>query len=171
MFGVTGSALQWIESYIRNREQFVVAGGESSTRSRCAFGVPQGSVLGPFLLSVYVSPIADVITSHDVQFHQYADDTQLYVAVKSESDITKLEECSVAVRDWFAQNGMLLNLDKSEVLLVARKVNADKFAHGTGVRVADSDISFSVQLKSWSNTGSELVIRPPHQQHRKIEYL
>ncbi len=108
----------------------------------------QGSVLGPFLFSVYVSPIADVITSHGVQFHQYADDTQLYVAVKSHSDIIKLEECSIAVRDWFAENGMLLNPDKSEVLLVARKANADKFAHGTGVRVADSDITFSVKLKS-----------------------
>ena len=65
--------------------------------------------------------------------------TQLYVAVKSESDIKKLEECSIAIRDWFAQNDMLLNPDKSEVLLVARKANAEKFAHGTGVRVVDSD--------------------------------
>lgn len=148
VFGVTGSALQWIGSYIRDREQFVVAGGESSARTHCEYGVPQGSVLGPFLFSVYVSPIADVITSHGVQFHQYADDTQLYVAVKSDSDIKKLEECSIAVRDWFAQNGMLLNPDKSEVLLVARKANADRFAHGTGIRVVDSEITFAVQLKS-----------------------
>ena len=126
----------------------MVAGGENSARAHCAFGVPQGSVLGPFLFSVYVSPIAEVITSHGVQFHQYADDTQLYIAVKSESDIKKLEECSLAVKDWFTQNGMLLNPDKSEVLLVARKANADKFAHGTRIRVADSDITFSVQLKS-----------------------
>lgn len=148
VFGLTGSALRWIESYIRGRKQFVVAGGESSAQAYCAFGVPQGSVLGPFLFSVYISPIANLITSHGVQFHQYADDTQLYVAVKSESDIVKLEECSLAVRDWFAQNGMLLNPDKSEVLLVARKANAEKFASGKGVRIADSEIAFSVQLKS-----------------------
>ena len=148
VFGVTGSALKWIESYVKDREQFVVAGDESSARTPCTFGVPQGSVLGPFLFSVYVSPIADVITSYGVQFHQYADDTQLYVAVKSDSDIRRLEDCSVAVRDWFTQNGMQLNPDKSEVLLIARKANADKFAHGTGVRVVDSEIMFSVQLKS-----------------------
>jgi len=70
------------------------------------------------------------------------------MAHKSESDIKKLEECSLAVRDWFTLNGMLLNPDKSEVLLVARKANAEKFAHGAGVRVADSDITFSVKLKS-----------------------
>ena len=147
-FSVTGTALRWFGTYLREREQYVVAGGERSARTRCVFGVPQGSVLGPFLFSVYVSPITEVITSHGVQFHQYADDTQLYVAVKSDADVQKLEECTIAVRDWFTENGMLLNPDKSEVLLVARKGNAEKFAHGTGVKVAGSDIAFSVQLKS-----------------------
>ena len=87
----------------------MVTGGEYSVRTQCDFGVPQGSVLGPFLFSVYVSPIAEVITSHGIQFHQYTDDTQLYVAVKTESDIRKLEECTIAIRDWFTRNGMLLN--------------------------------------------------------------
>jgi len=148
VFGVTGTALRWVETYLRGREQFVVAGGEHSGRTSCMFGVPQGSELGPFLFSVYVSPIEEVIASHGVQFHQYADDTQLYVAVKTDSDIKKLEDCTVAVRDWFTTNGMLLNPDKSEVLLVARKANADKFACGSGVCVAGSSIAFSVQLKS-----------------------
>lgn len=148
VFGVTGAALTWIGTYLKGRKQYVVAGGECSARTFCTFGVPQGSVLGPFLFSAYVSPIADVITSCGVQFHQYADDTQLYVAVKSESDIKRLEECTIAVRDWFTRNGMQLNPDKSEVLLVARKVNAEKFANNAGVCIAGSDVAYSVQLKS-----------------------
>ena len=148
VFGIKDTALRWIETYLKERWQFVVAGGERSVKTLCKFGVPQGSVLGPFLFSVYVSPIAEVITSHGVQFHQYADDTQLYVAVKSDSDVEKLEKCTIAVRDWFTRNGMLLNPDKSEVLLVARKANAAKFAHGTGVCVAGTEIAHSVQLKS-----------------------
>ena len=143
-----GAALQWIRTYLREREQYVATGGERWEKTQCTYGVPQGSVLGPFLFSIYVSPIAELITSHGVQFHQYADDTQLYIAVKTDSDIRKLEACTIAVKDWFTRNGMLLNPDKSEVLLVARKANAEKFACGSSVCVAGSDIVFSMQLKS-----------------------
>ena len=150
-FGITGTALTFLQSYLNLRTQYVKVGGEQSPIAEVTVGVPQGSVLGPFLFSAYVSPIADVISSYGVQFHQYADDTQLYTAVKSGTDlqsIERLETCSCAVRDWFALNGMLLNPDKSEVLLVARKVVANKFANGSGVAVAGSDITFSVKLKS-----------------------
>jgi fibrillarin-like rRNA methylase len=150
-FGVKGTVQAWIQSYLSFRTQYVKIGSERSNISPLTVGVPQGSVLGPFLFSVYVSPIAELISSYGIKFHQYADDTQLYTAVKSGSDassIRNLELCSCAVRDWFAQNGMLLNPDKSEVLLIARKSNAQSFAGGSGVSVAGSDITFSVNLKS-----------------------
>jgi hypothetical protein len=150
-FGISGVALEWIGTYLEGRSQFVRVGGESSPQTSCDIGVPQGSVLGPFLFSIYVSPVADIISSFGVQFHQYADDTQLYTAVKSEGDtssIENLERCTKAVHDWFLYNGMLLNPDKSEVLLVGGREQIKKFAGGSGVSVAGSDITFSVQLKS-----------------------
>ena len=150
-FGVTGMALKWIQSYLSLRTQYVKTRTEQSAVAPVTIGVPQGSVLGPFLFSIYVSPIADVISSHGIKYHQYADDTQLYTAVKSGTDtasLRDLELCSCAVRDWFAHNGMLLNPDKSEVLLIARKSIAQTFAGGSGVAVAGSDITFSVKLKS-----------------------
>ena len=94
--------------------------------------------------------MSDVISSYSVKFHPYTNDTQLYTAVKSNTDaqsIKNLETCSCAVRDWFAMNGMLLNPEKSEMLLVARKLVAEKFACGSGVAVAGSNITFSVKLK------------------------
>ena len=51
--------------------------------------------------------------------YQNADDTQLYIAIHSNDDLARLEKCTSAVKDWFTENGMLLNPDKSEVLLVA----------------------------------------------------
>ena len=113
---------------------------------------PKARYWVPFCsFSIYVSPISDIIAAHGIKYHQYADDTQLYAAIKSSSDttsISNLELCSCAVRDWFAENGMLLNPDKSEVLLVARKPIAKTFAGGSGISVAGSTIAYSVKLKS-----------------------
>jgi len=57
-FGVSGSALVWLQSYLVDRRQFISAGQASSPHTKCHTGVPQGSVLGPILFSCYVSPIS-----------------------------------------------------------------------------------------------------------------
>jgi len=78
-------------------------------------------VLGPLLSAVYCSPIADVIAHHGVQYHQYADDTQLYLAMRADNTparLSVLAECTTDVRQWYLQNGLQLNPDKSEALIV-----------------------------------------------------
>ena len=60
-FGVSGRTLNWITSYLSNRSQFVKVDNLSSPPQTCLFGVPQGSVLGPLLFTIYVSPIASLL--------------------------------------------------------------------------------------------------------------
>ena len=59
---MTGKALGWIQSYLSWRTQFVKIGTERSSSRNLFCGVPQGSVLGPILDSMYTSPITDIIS-------------------------------------------------------------------------------------------------------------
>ena len=64
-FGVVGKAYDWIKSYLSDRTQQVVVGdialaGATSSKSRLKLGIPQGSVLGPILFTLYISPLGDI---------------------------------------------------------------------------------------------------------------
>jgi len=80
-FGIHDVALDWLRSFVTERTQQIAVGSEKSAVFPCASGVPQDSVSGPILFGMYVSSIGDVISQHNVQYHQYADDMQLYVSL------------------------------------------------------------------------------------------
>lgn len=61
--GVSGTALKWFTSYLTNCSQFVSLGGKKSLPTLVQQGVPQGSVLGPILFSIYMLPLGDIIRS------------------------------------------------------------------------------------------------------------
>jgi len=81
-FGVTDIPLNWLQSYLEGRTQFIKMGQHESHATEVDVGVPQGSVIGPLLFTVDCSLIADVIAHHGAQYHQHADDTQLHLALR-----------------------------------------------------------------------------------------
>ena len=124
----------------------------------------QGSVLGPFLFSTYVSPLSKIIPD-TVKFHQYADDTQLYCSSSTSeftSEVPRLQDCvrdvSVAVSqwnissfihsDWFLTNCMQLNGDKSEAVLFALGAQAAKVDPKATVDIAGSAMELSADIRS-----------------------
>eukprot|EP00112_Aurelia_sp_Birch-Aquarium-sp1_P014365 Seg3097.1 transcript_id=Seg3097.1/GoldUCD/mRNA.D3Y31 product="putative RNA-directed DNA polymerase from transposon X-element" pseudo=true protein_id=Seg3097.1/GoldUCD/D3Y31 len=78
--GVQGEALKWFESYLTDRFQMVKLKEITSKRVALHCGLPQGSVLGPLLFLVYILLLGDIIKSKGLQFHLYADDTQIYMS-------------------------------------------------------------------------------------------
>jgi retron-type reverse transcriptase len=79
-FGFSGASLDWFSSYLRGRTFSVHIGSTFSETASLNSGVPQGSVLGPILFSLYISPISQIIVEHGIDYHAYADDLQLYTA-------------------------------------------------------------------------------------------
>ena len=93
-FGIMGTALKWIESYLQNRIKSVVLPDEKGASTKSGKyplnqGIPQGSVLGPILFNLYGSPLGQLCKSHGVEYQSYVDNTQNYLGLK----VKKSDNC------------------------------------------------------------------------------
>ena len=108
--GVESTALSLLESYLENREQCVAIGESRSEPTTFQYGVPQGSVLGPVLFTVYTGTLAFLLEAHGVSYHFFADDTQLYIRVEGIVEAKhRLSSLLSDLKIWMARRKLKLN--------------------------------------------------------------
>jgi hypothetical protein len=127
----------WFRSYLSNRTQRVVNNGNLSEIREVRAGVPQGSVLGPFLFILFANDIGNFIEKG--QINCYADDAVIYVSSDNLKDAqNQLQRCINAVEEWYTENKLKVNVIKTEVMIL-----------GMSAKVVDVAVNnFKVQFGS-----------------------
>uniref|UniRef100_A0A674ELL9 Reverse transcriptase domain-containing protein n=1 Tax=Salmo trutta TaxID=8032 RepID=A0A674ELL9_SALTR len=145
--GISGAAHSWIAAYLTGRS-YQVAWRESVSAPRAlTTGVPQGSVLGPLLFSLYTKSLGSVISSHGLSYHCYADDTQLIFSFPPSNNqvANRISACLADIPVWMTDHHLKLDLGKTELLFLPGK---DCPFHDLAITVDNSIVSSSQSAKS-----------------------
>ena len=144
MFGLTGTVINWITSYLSGRFQNVVVGNANSSAVPLSCGVPQGSILGPTLFTLYTTPLGKICNKHAVTYHLYADNQQLYLSFKPSNAGAKeqLQGCVADIHKWMSANMLKLNDEKTEFIMFGTNHQLNKM-QSTSTRIAVGNTNVS----------------------------
>ncbi len=110
-YGVAGNSWNWFCSYLDSRSQYVLWKGETSEQKSITVGVPQGSILGPLLFTLYVNDFPEYV---DNDVDMYADDSTLQALAKDIKTVeNELTEMLAKVAEWMKKNKLTLHLCKT----------------------------------------------------------
>ena len=132
MYGIKNTELEWFSSYLGKRKQRVLCHNKLSSFVDITSGVPQGSVLGPFLFFLFINDISNFTTDGCVT-NLFADDAMIYAPGDSVYEVQlKLQSCLINISKWYRENRLKIDSDKSKVMLVGSKaqlksLNVDEF--------------------------------------------
>ena len=160
-FGINGNLLNWLNSYLSDRQQRVVIEGSKSAWLPVKSGVPQGSILGPLLFLLYINDMPGVVSSSSVAL--FADDAKCFRSIKNIDDCLKLQRDLDKLFHWSVKWKLNFNVKKCKVLSVTRnrqKVDFNYSLNGLLLEQTDSFKDLGVTISntlSWGSQVSSLV--------------
>ena len=105
------------QSYLENRTQQVLYKGQLSTRGNVSIGVPQGSILGPLLFSIYINDMPSIVLTSDMSM--YADDIEMHCTGNDLATVEQnLQEDLHRIESWMISSRLKFNSKKSVVIIM-----------------------------------------------------
>lgn len=139
--GIEGPLLLWFESYLAGRSlQVKFASSLSRTLVNVTSGVPQGSLLGPFLFCLFIN---DIGKSLACSYLIFADDVKMYVEVSSGVQQLCLQQDLEKIVEWCSENAMQLNESKCRVMIFSRSKKLLTYTY----RIGDSILERVTTIK------------------------
>jgi hypothetical protein len=143
IYGIRGTALRWFNSYLTNRKQCVVVNGEYSQQVTISFGVPQGSMLGPLLLLLYIKDLTHSSTL--LKFVMCADDTNLFFSHKDLNELANVVNYELTkISLWFKINKLSLNIKKTHFILFHVR---QKVTNSVSIQIDNNNIEQVIMTK------------------------
>ena len=145
MYGISGTCLSWLRSYLSNRRQSVAIANRISPTKELHYGVPQGSVLDPILFVLYIQPLFSLIKRHSLSVQLFADDIQIETSIHSV--IYSVKICISDVKYWMIESKLQLNDEKTECLII-RPNKCTQNLNCTSLSFGHNVMSFSTTAKN-----------------------
>ena len=162
--GLSDNTVLWFKSYLNERLQVTKINDQISKEAKVTFGVPQGSILGPLLFSLYVNDLPGIIQDRFISL--YADDTDICL---SDSDPVQLQhklELKLAlVQQWYRRNKLSLNLSKTSIMIFGTN-NQLQIMKDVTLKVGSTEI---LKVDNYKYLGMKLDARLTFSDH--ISYI
>ena len=147
-YGFSGKLLLWLRGFLSNRYQRVILNGSFSSWCAMTSGVPQGSVLGPLLFTLYINDIPNIVHTN-LSF--FADDSKVYSVIKTLEDSHQLQADLDNIQEWCQIWLLKLNLLKCKIMHVGNSpiVKAYTLCDGSGECVQLDEVDHEKDLGIW----------------------
>ena len=123
-YGIRGTPLKFMESYLSNRWQYVKLNGRSSELALIDIGIPQGSILGPLLFLLYIN---DLPNASNFFVKLFADDTFLSLSSHNFNELKRKTNSEIKkIYNWLIANKLTLNVKKSKFMIISKRKGVNK---------------------------------------------